>query len=57
MHNEVKNPRAVAKRTSQIKKWTIVKYSNGECVLLGATDIVNITCLMRDTCLCQLDVK
>ena len=51
-----KNQRALAKRTSQIMKWTDVKNPKGE-VVLGAPDRVNIPCNMHDTHLCQFDVK
>ena len=55
--HEVKNQRALAKRTSQIMK-------NGQDVniqmrsgTIGAPDRVIIPCLMHDTRPCQLDVK
>ena len=54
--HEVKNQHALAlaKRTFQIVKMD--KTSKWE-VVLGAPDKVNITCLMHDTRLRQLDVK
>ena len=53
---EVKNQRAIGMRTSQIMKWTYVKYPKLE-VVLNARDRVNIPCLVHDTPLCQFDVS
>ena len=60
---EVKNQRAIAKRTSQILKYGDVIIQNGQIklskweVVLGAPDRVNIPCLVHDNRLCQLDVR
>ena len=61
--HEVKNLRALAKRTSRIMKYgQDVAIQKGQIypkweVVLGAPDRVKIPCLMHDTRLCKQDVK
>ena len=53
--HEVKYQRAV-KDSPNNEKWTRCKYPKWE-VVLGVPYRVNITCLIHDTRLCQIDVK